>query len=62
MFPMDIAKDKDGLPRKVVGTSVVAVVDFGEEGGKFRGVLCILEGSGGFTWLHSVQCAINAGR
>ena len=25
-------KDKDGLPRKVVGTSCVAVVDFGEEG------------------------------
>lgn len=24
--------DKDGLPRKVVGTSCVAVVDFGEEG------------------------------
>eukprot|EP00438_Fugacium_kawagutii_P009923 Skav216416 [mRNA] locus=scaffold457:627719:632279:+ [translate_table: standard] len=26
------AEDKDGLPRKVVGTSCVAVVDFGEEG------------------------------
>lgn len=40
MFPMDVAEDKDGLPRKVVGTSVVAVVDFGEEGGQFVCVLC----------------------
>ena len=58
MFP-DVAKDKDGLPRKVVGTSVVAVVDFGEEGGQFlctahsdRAAVASWKASEGFAWLH----------
>lgn len=39
---MHRAKDKDGLPRKVVGTSCVCVVDFGEEGRSPRKVIVTL--------------------
>merc|ERR1712232_1070274 len=38
--------DKDGLPRKVVGASCVAVIDFGEEGQAYEYMMNYLGKSG----------------
>ncbi|CAJ1389936.1 unnamed protein product [Effrenium voratum] len=61
--------DKDGHPRKVVGASCVAVVDFGEEGqvrdvnGAVRGVLKkSLMVDGVIRGLHEVAKNVEAGR